>query len=77
MILSLKDRTPGICKASIMSTRFTLRRLPAVAWALAVLTLSACNNQYGPPVPGQPLTWGQQHYLDNQAYQRLNQDRMP
>jgi hypothetical protein len=60
-----------------MSMRFTLHRLPAIIGAFVLLTLSACNNQYGPPVAGQPLTWGQQHYLDNQAYQRLNQDRMP
>lgn len=43
----------------------------------AALLLAACNNQYGPPVPGQPLTWGQQHYLHNQEYQQLNLDRMP
>ena len=29
-----------------------------------LLGLAACNNTYGPPVAGQPLTWGQQHYLD-------------
>ena len=31
-----------------------------------LLGLAACGNTYGPPVAGQPLTWGQQHYLDNQ-----------
>jgi|APAra7269096936_1048531.scaffolds.fasta_scaffold209483_1 hypothetical protein len=32
-----------------------------------LLSLAACNNGYGPPLPGQAsLTWGQQHYLDNQ-----------
>lgn len=48
-------------------------------FALAgLLLLSACGkNQYGPPVEGQPLTWGQKHYLDNQRYQQMNQDRMP
>ena len=43
----------------------------------AALLLAACgSNQYGPPVEGKPLTWGQQHYLDNQRYQQLNQDRL-
>ena len=42
----------------------------AFIWTAALLLLSACNNQYGPPVEGQPLTWGQQHYLDNQRYQQ-------
>jgi hypothetical protein len=32
----------------------------------ALLLLSACNNQYGPPVEGQPLTPGQRHYLQQQ-----------
>jgi len=40
------------------------------------LMLAACDNQYGPPVPGRPLTWGQQHYLDNQRYQQLTNDRI-
>jgi hypothetical protein len=31
--------------------------------------LAACNNQYGPPVQGQPVTWGQQHYIDNMQAQ--------
>jgi len=44
----------------------------------AALLLAACGtNQYGPPIEGKPLTWGQQHYLDNQRYQQLNLDRMP
>ncbi len=30
--------------------------------------LAACNNQYRPPVEGESLSWGQQHYLDNQQY---------
>ncbi len=34
---------------------------------ILLLGLAACNNGYGPPLPGQSsLTWGQQHYLDNQ-----------
>jgi len=52
-------------------------RLPFVFGAAVLLLLSACNNQYGPPPEnGKPLNWGQQHYLDNQRYQQLNQDRM-
>jgi len=54
------------------------RRWPALAGLAAVLLLAACegSNQYGPPVPGQPMTWGQKHYLDNQRYQQLNNDRL-
>ncbi|MDQ7246691.1 hypothetical protein [Dongia sedimenti] len=56
----------------------TLGRVPAIVAVSALLLLTACGtNQYGPPVEGKPLTWGQQHYLDNQAYQQMNQDRMP
>jgi len=58
-----------------MSARFRHQLLPA-ALGIAVLLLSACNNQYGPPVEGKPLNWGQQHYLDNQRYQQLNEDRV-
>jgi len=56
-----------------------LRRLSLPLGIAALLLLPACSdNQYGPPEPGsKPVTWGQQHYLDNQAYQRLNNDRMP
>ena len=57
------------------------RRVAVGGWrriAAALLFLAACGtNQYGPPVEGKPLTWGQQHYLNNQAYQQMNQDRMP
>ena len=61
-----------------MSLHFTFGRVSAIIGAFAVLLLSACaSNQYGPPVEGKPLTWGQQHYLDNQRYQQLNEDRMP
>ena len=53
------------------------RRWGAVFAVSALLLLSACgNNQYGPPVSGQSLTWGQKHYLDNQRYQQLNNDRI-
>ena len=31
-----------------------------------LLGLAACGNTYGPPVQGESLSWGQQHYLDNQ-----------
>jgi hypothetical protein len=61
-----------------MSARFGRSRWPVLLGLAALLLLSACSdNQYGPPVDGKPLTWGQQHYLDNQRYQELNQDRMP
>jgi hypothetical protein len=44
---------------------------------LAALSLSACENQYGPPPgDGKPQNWGQQHYLNNQRYQQLNNDRI-
>jgi len=58
-----------------MSAHFTSGRLPLLLGLSAVLLLSACNNQYGPPVQGQPVTAAQQRYLDNQAYQKLNEDR--
>jgi hypothetical protein len=60
-----------------MSARFIFGRALPVLGISAALLLSACENQYGPPVEGKPLTWGQQHYLDNQRYQQMNQDRMP
>ena len=61
-----------------MSTEYKFGRVAALLGILAVLSLSACEtNQYGPPVDGKPVNWGQQHYLDNQRYQQLNQDRMP
>jgi hypothetical protein len=55
----------------------TRKRLPFLL-AAATLLLAACNNQYGPPPPdGKPRNWGQQHWLDNQRYQQMNEDRMP
>ena len=61
-----------------MSRIFRRSRLPVLLGLAAGLLLAACSsNQYGPPIPGKPLTWGQQHYLHNQEYQKLNQDRMP
>jgi hypothetical protein len=62
-----------------MATKIRLSRVAGVA-LLAIgggLMLAGCNNQYGPPVPGQPLTWGQQFYLDNQRQIEMNQNRMP
>jgi hypothetical protein len=62
----------------MLSLRLTPSRILAMLGVVALLSLSACEgNEYGPPVDGKPLTWGQQHYLDNQRYQQLNQDRMP
>jgi hypothetical protein len=58
-----------------MPAQISLGRISALLAVSAVLLLSACNNQYGPPVQGQPVTAGQQRYLDNQAYQKLNEDR--
>jgi len=40
--------------------------LVSLGW---LLLLTACNNQYGPPVPGEPLTWGQEQYLRDQQNQ--------
>lgn len=54
-----------------------MRALPAQfsRWRTAILIgfsagllLSACANQYRAPA-GEPQTWGEQHYLDNQRYQ--------
>jgi hypothetical protein len=47
-----------------------LSPLSVCALFSALLLLSACNNQYGPPAGGQPRSWGEQHYLDNQRYQQ-------
>ena len=61
-----------------MATKSRLSRY-ARAVLLAIgggLVLAGCNNQYGPPVPGQPLTWGQKFYLDNQRQIEMNQNRM-
>ena len=62
---------------TFMFARSVQGRAPAILAIFAMLLLAACGpNQYGPPVEGKPLTWGQQHYLDNQAYQKLNTDRI-
>jgi hypothetical protein len=34
-----------------------------------LLGLAACANTYGPPVPGEPLTYGQQRYIENEKAQ--------
>ena len=56
-----------------MNTNIVSRGLRATLFAFsgaALLALAACNNGYGPPLPGQAsLTWGQQHYLDVQKAQ--------
>jgi hypothetical protein len=63
----------------MLSSTLTLSRVLAMLGVFALLSLSACEgNEYGPPADGKPpQNWGQQHYLDNQRYQQLNQDRMP
>ena len=51
-----------------MPARFS-RRGPAILLGLlAAFILAACDNQYRAPA-GEPKTWGEQHYLDNQRYQ--------
>ena len=61
-----------------MNNSMTSRGVRAALFAFSgtlLLALAACNNGYGPPAPGQAsLTWGQQHYLDNQAYQSQHLD---
>jgi hypothetical protein len=60
-----------------MTQRSILQHALPLLGLTVVLTLSACDNQYGPPpADGRPQNWGQQHYLDNQRYQQLNNDRI-
>ena len=40
-----------------------------------LLGVAACANTYGPPVAGQPLSWGQQHYVDVQKAQQAHDSR--
>jgi len=40
-----------------------------------LLSASSCVTPEPRPVPGQALTWEQQHYLDMKEYQRLHEDR--
>jgi hypothetical protein len=59
-----------------MSSR-AIARASGAAFVIAIqLSLAACNNTYGPPPDGKPTNWGQQHYLDVQAYRLLNENRM-
>ena len=58
-----------------MPARFTFSRVSAIIGVFAVLSLSACEtNQYGPPMEGQPVSWGQQHYLNNKLAQERHLD---
>jgi len=60
-----------------MSARPVLTRALPLLALVGLLSLSACDNQYGPPpADGPPQNWGQQHYLNNQRYQQLNNDRI-
>ena len=66
-------------KDPIMTNSMVSRGLRATLFAFSsalLLSLAACNNGYGPPLPGQAsLTWGQQHYLDNQQAQEMHDAR--
>jgi len=53
-----------------MPARFSCGGVAILISLSAGLILSACNNQYRPPVR-EPKTWGEQHYLDNQRYQEM------
>jgi hypothetical protein len=60
---------------SSIASRGLRAALLVVSGAL-LLGLAACENSYGPPLPGQSsLTWGQQHYLDNQRAQADHDSR--
>jgi hypothetical protein len=59
-----------------MSNRHTLRAVgTALVWAGSIVMLSACQPPVPPPVPGQPLTWAQQHQLDLQQAQEMHDRR--
>jgi hypothetical protein len=62
-----------------MKNSMTSRGVRAALFAFSgvlLLALAACNNGYGPPSPDQAsLTWGQQHYLDNQNAQADHDSR--
>jgi len=61
-----------------MSHPKTSRRLRAALFGFSstlLLATAACSNTYGPPVAGQPATWGQQHYLDVQKAQQDHDSR--
>ena len=62
-----------------MSRPSTLRWLAtAPLWISGALLLSAssCVTPEVQPVPGQKLTWAQQHHLDMLKYQQINNDRI-
>ena len=62
-----------------MTNSTVSRGVRATLFALSgvlLLSLAACNNGYGPPLPGEAsLTWGQQHYLDSQQAQEMHDAR--
>jgi len=56
------------------------RILPRMAGAvllglIAGATLAACQPAPPPPVPGQPLTWAQQHQIDLEVAQEMHDRR--
>jgi hypothetical protein len=79
---SLRDETSRRLvrehQGKIMKNNIASRGHRAAFFAFSgalLLALAACDNGYGPPVAGQAsLTWGQQHYLDNQRYQEQHLD---
>jgi hypothetical protein len=56
-----------------------LRAALVVISGALLIALAACSNTYGPPVAGQPLTWGQRHYVElqkaNAAHDSRRSDR--
>jgi len=61
-----------------MTNSIASRGLRAALFAFSgalLIGLAACSNTYGPPVAGEPLTWGQQHYLDNERAQANHDSR--
>jgi starvation-inducible outer membrane lipoprotein len=58
-----------------MRNRNTLRITgTTLFWTAGILMLSACQ-PVPPPVPGQPLTWAQQHQLQVQEAQEMHDRR--
>jgi len=61
-----------------MSSHHASRRYSTVSLLVSgalLFALSACANAYEAPIAGEPLTWGQQHYLDVQAAQEAHDAR--
>jgi len=50
----------------------------ALFWISGGLLLSASSCIVPEPqrVPGQKLSWQDQHYIDNRAYQKMHEDRV-